>query len=219
MWKGVKDVTPAGQTGESEPRLISAERLIFFSDAVVAIAITLLALELHVPDGLTNAELWRDLARNFNDYVAFLISFAVIGSHWFAHHRIFGYVTRLGGGLARWNMLWLLMIVLTPFATKVLVGDGAFAARFTIYALVQALASTFFLLAVHEMDRHGLVREGTPRSLFTRSYQRLSVMAGAFLVSIPLAFITRWAYVCWAAIPLVWRVQNLVDRLRHRPLA
>jgi TMEM175 potassium channel family protein len=209
----VEDVTPAGQ---SELGIISAERLNFFSDAVLAIAITLLALDLHVPDGPTNADLWRDLSRNLNDYVAFLISFAVIGNYWFLHHRIFGNVTRLGGWLTRWNMLWLLTIVLTPFATRVIVGDGALAARFSIYAMVQALASIFFLLAVREMDRHRLVREGTARTLFTRSYLRLSVMAAAFLVSIPLAFITHWAYLCWVAIPFGSRVQSLVSGLWHR---
>jgi uncharacterized membrane protein len=209
----VEDVTPAE---ESELRIISAERLNLFSDAVAAIAITLLALDLHVPDSPTNAALWHDLAKNVNDYIAFLISFAVIGSHWFLHHRTFSCLTGLTGWLARWNMLWLLMIVLTPFATRVIVGEGGFAARFTIYALVQALASSFFLLAVHEMDRHGLVRKGTPRTLFTRSYHRLSVMAAAFLVSIPLAFVTRWAYLCWVAIPFVSRVQTLVEGRRHR---
>ncbi|MFE9692955.1 TMEM175 family protein [Micromonospora sp. NPDC005806] len=201
----------------SEPKIVDPERLVFFSDAVVAIAITLLALELPVPAGHTNAELWRDLGRNVNEYVAFLISFAVIGGHWFVHHRTFGHVARLSGRLVRWNMLWLLMIVLTPFVTRVIVGDGAFAARFTLYAAIQALASVAFLLAVHEMDRHGLTRAGTPRSLFGNSYRILSVAAGAFAVSIPLAFVTHWAYACWAAIPFVTRVQRLAAAAQRRP--
>ncbi|SCL35028.1 Uncharacterized membrane protein [Micromonospora rhizosphaerae] len=213
-----------GRQAGSEPvparielEMVNPERLVFFSDAVIAIAITLLALELPAPVGQTNAELWRDLARNVNDYVAFLISFAVIGGHWFLHHRTFGHVARLSGRLVRWNMLWLLMIVLTPFVTRVIVGDGAFAARFTLYAAIQALASLFFLLAVLEMDRHGLARAGTPRSLFGNGYRILSVAAGAFAVSIPLAFVTHWAYACWAAIPFVARVRRLADAARRRP--
>ncbi len=212
-------MVPDQQVAESELKLISAERLIFFSDAVLAIAITLLALDLHVPDGDSNAALWLDLTGHVDDYIAFLISFAVIGGYWFLHHRIFGYVTRLGGRLARWNMLWLLTIVLTPFATRVIVGDGAFAARFTLYAVVQALAAVFFLLAIHEVDRHGLARTGTPRTLFTRGYLGLSVAAGAFLVSIPLAFITRWAYLCWVAIPFLARVQRRISGWRRPGLA
>ena len=76
-----------------------------------------------------------------------------------------------------------------------------------------------FLLAVSEMDRHDLVREGTDRALFRRSYQRASVMGAAFLVSIPVAYVTHWAYACWAAVPFYWRLHRLVGRLvrrRHR---
>jgi uncharacterized membrane protein len=198
------------QATESELKIISVERLTFFSDAVVAIAITLLALELHVPAAITNGDFWHDALDHVDEYVGFLISFAVIGSHWFAHHRLFGYVTSLGGWLSRWNMLWLLMIVLTPFATRVLVQNGALAARFTVYALVQAFAAIFLILAVYEMDRHHLVRDGTPPELFARAYRRMSVVAGLFLVSVPLAYVVgRWAYLCWVAIPVVSRAQFL----------
>jgi uncharacterized membrane protein len=207
---------PGGQAAGSESTTFGSERLVFFSDAVVAIAITLLALDLHVPGGRTTAEFRHDLGRNFDDYLGFLISFAVIANHWFSHHRIWGNVTRVTGRLAQWNMLWLLMIVLTPFATRVIVADGAFPARFGLYALVQALAALFFVLSVHEMDRRDLMRDGTTRELFTRSYLRASAVAVAFLVSIPVAFATHWAYLCWAAAPLASRVQTLLrDRSRR----
>jgi uncharacterized membrane protein len=213
----VEDGSPAGQATESELRIISAERLTFFSDAVVAIAITLLALELPVPVATTNGDFWHDAVEHLEDYLGFLVSFVVIGGHWFAHHRLFRHVTSLGGGLASWNMLWLLMIVLTPFATKVLVANGALAARFTFYALVQALASIFLVLAVHEIDRHRLAWEGTPREVFTSAYRRMFTVAGLFLLSIPLVYLVgRWAYLCWAAIPLVARAQRLAgDRWRR----
>jgi uncharacterized membrane protein len=220
MWEaaaGVEDVTPAGQAVGSELDINSVERLIFFSDAVVAIAITLLALDLHPPGGSTNAEFWHNMRKDLNSYLGFLISFMVIGGHWFSHHRMFGYVTRLDSRLARWNMLWLLTIVLTPFATRVIVDDGAFAARLTLYALVQASASIFFFLAVYEMDRHNLVREGTPRALFTRGYRRISVVAGAFLVSIPMAYVIgRGAFLWWVAIPFLTNIQSLISDRWHR---
>lgn len=209
----VLEAGTAGARGDEDgsPESVAAgvERLILFSDAVVAIAITLLALDLHVPDQVTNAGFWRDLIDHRGDYLGFLISFAVIGNHWLSHHRIWGNVTRLTGRLLHWNLLWLLMVVLTPFATRVVVADGAFAARFTLYALVQALASSLFVGAVHEMDRHNLVRVGTPRSVFSDTYLRTSFVIGAFLVSIPVAYVTHWAYACWAAVPVALRVHSL----------
>jgi len=190
----------------------SAERLNLFSDAVVAIAITLLALDLHVPSGTKDADLWHDFVRHTDDYVAFLISFAVIGAHWIEHHRAFTALRGLTTWLLRWNMLWLLTIVLTPFATRVIVGEGAFAPRFALYATVQVLASGFFLLALLEIDRRHLARE----RIDPDRYVRLGVVAGLFLLSIPAVFlIERWAYWCWVAIPLVSRLIVAARARRH----
>src|SRR5262249_44639361 len=117
--------------------------------------------------------------------------------------------------LARWTMLWLLMIVVTPFATRTIVGNGAFGARFTLYAGVQALAQIFFLLAVRETQRSGLMRPGTPPSVFTRTYYPTAVGAALFLISIRLAYVTPWAFACGAAIPFVIRLGRRVSpRLR-----
>ena len=91
--------TTVTELEEADPRAVAAERMTFFADAVIAIAITLLALELPVPRGVdikTNAQLWSALAEGRQEYLAFLISFVVIGTHWSAHHRIFRYVTTIG---------------------------------------------------------------------------------------------------------------------------
>lgn len=195
----------------------STERLIFFCDAVVAIAITLLALDLHVPEGGSDREFWHDAVVHNNDYISFLISFAVIGNYWMGHHRLFGYVTRTSGPLMRWNMLWLLTIVATPFATRIIVDDGALSARITVYALAQVLAATFFLLAVVEVHRKGLLREDTPPSVIAASYRPTVIVIVVFLLSIPLAYVAgRWAYACWAAMPVINRIWVLLTDRRSR---
>jgi uncharacterized membrane protein len=201
---------------EPEPSIVTPERLVFFSDAVLAIAITLLALDLPVPQAATTGAFWRELADSRDAYLGFLISFIVIWGHWSGHHRVFRHVRRLGGRLGVWNMLWLLTIVLTPFATRVIVGDGAFPARFTIYAAVQALASVFFLLLAREIDRAGLSGDEPPSSLFAGRYLHALIAAGAFLASIPVAFVTHWAYLCWVGIPLLIRAQGAIWRRRQK---
>jgi TMEM175 potassium channel family protein len=100
--------------------VLAAERVIFFSDAVVAIAITLLALALPLPHGRTNAEILRSMSHDSAAYLAFLISFVVVGSHWRWHHRVFKYVARLDERIIGLNMIWLLMVVVTPFAARLL---------------------------------------------------------------------------------------------------
>jgi uncharacterized membrane protein len=199
-----------------EVRAIAAERLTFFADAVIAIAITLLALELPRPDGDTNAEVLRSVAEHREEYIAFLISFVVIGAHWSGHHRVFRYVTSLNGRLGTLSLYWLLMQVVTPFATKVITGDGAFQVRFIFYAVVQAIASLLFLLMIREIRRAHLYRPGTPPRMFTYGMLRTGVLAVAFLVSIPVAFFTEYAYVCWAAIPVARMIVERIARRRER---
>jgi TMEM175 potassium channel family protein len=68
---------------------------------------------------------------------------------------------------------------------------------------VQALAGPFFLLTLRALARHGGLDPMAPVSLLANSYQRLGTVTLMFLVSIPISFFTRYAYVCWIAIPLV----------------
>ncbi len=196
-----------------EARAIAAERLTFFSDAVVAIAITLLALELPVPEGLTNAEFLHTAAEHREEYLAFLISFFAIGAYWRAHHRLFRYVSSLGGALIRLSFGWMLMLILMPFATKILQGEGAFETRFVFYACVQVVALLMFLLMIREVQRLHLHREDAPERLFRESYRGVAAMGLGFLVSIPLAFFTEWAYACWAVVPLA---ETLWGKLARR---
>jgi uncharacterized membrane protein len=205
--------TPGEDTAGSEDRAIAAERLTFFSDAVVAIAISLLALELPLPEGATSAELFRSLGDHQSEYISFLISFVVIGGHWRAHHRLFHYVSTLDGGLIRLSFGWLLMQVIMPFATKVIAEDGAFAFRFVFYALVQVVALTVFLLMTWRIQHNHHYRADTPPELFGRTYRGVGVMVAAFAVSIPVAFFTQWAYACWLVFPVV---ANLLFKARGR---
>lgn len=194
----------------AEIAFAAAERLTFFSDAVVAIAITLLALELPVPHGDTTGEMLRFFVDHSDEYVAFLVSFVVIGTHWAGHHRCFRYLRRLGGHLTRLNLLWLLTVVITPFATRVLTADGPFVVGFGLYAVVQAAAALLFLAMVRVMRRHDLTRPGTPESMFTRTYRRSAILAAAFLVSIPVALLSKWAFAVWAAVPILIRLARRV---------
>ena len=86
----------------SNDNKLALDRIIFFSDAVFAIAITLLALELRVPDMPTSqvaAEMPQRLAGMMPKFVSFILSFVIIGSYWHAHHRDFLIHPTLGHAL------------------------------------------------------------------------------------------------------------------------
>jgi len=195
----------APAVGEAtEVDVAAAERLTFFSDAVVAIAITLLAIELPVPSGATTAEFVASLGAGSFEYLAFLISFAVIANHWVAHHRVFRYVRKADGPLVALNLFWLLLIVLTPFLTRILTeGDVGFV-QFGMYAVAQAVQMTTFALMIVVLNRRGWLAPDAPRSLTTRGWVNSMVAASGFLISLPFfPLVGSWAFAVWALVPMV----------------
>jgi|SRR5580704_9876904 uncharacterized membrane protein len=214
------DQTPDGAESvvEADVDYISAERLIFFSDAVVAIAITLLALGLTVPSIPSSASnyqiamaLWQRPERLA--YLAFLISFVVIGSHWRSHHRLFRYVSRLDQRLISLNLGWLLMIVIMPFATRLIAGNGGFGVRFGFYATIQVLIMVLFLLMSRHIRGHDLLRPNAPPPSSQDDDTTLIAVAAMFAISIPVAFVTQWAFAFWVASS---PAAKIVRRLRER---
>jgi uncharacterized membrane protein len=99
---------------------IAFERVLFFSDAIVAIAITLLALDLkiQVPEGNTLS--FTDLISPWHKYLAFILSFVNIAGFWRTHHDFFVYIHKMDERIFLFNILWLFFIVCLPFATAVL---------------------------------------------------------------------------------------------------
>lgn len=97
---------------------LQLERLVFFSDAVIAIAITLLALELKVEVTRDGHLHFRDLLSQWHVGVAFGLSFFNIANFWLTHHRFFAYIRRVDERLVWCNIWWLLFIVLLPFTTS-----------------------------------------------------------------------------------------------------
>ena len=98
------------------------DRLVYFSDAVFAIAITLLALELRLPEmhEPTTRELRRALLDRLQQFYIFAISFWIIAVYWLAHHHIFHYIRAYDRRLLAINLLFLMWIVLMPFSASLL---------------------------------------------------------------------------------------------------
>jgi uncharacterized membrane protein len=95
---------------------VDKNRLEAFSDGVMAIAITLLILEIRVPE-VEDGGLARAMAEQWPSYAAYLVSFAVIGIIWVNHHRILAYVAQVDRPLLFLNLLLLLFVAAIPFPT------------------------------------------------------------------------------------------------------
>ncbi len=101
---------------------MNKNRLEAFSDGVFAIAITLLVLNVKVPNkqNITNAELNNILAASTNQLLSFGFSFLIIGVFWVAHHRIFSFAKVVDTTLIWLNIIYLMFIATIPFPASIL---------------------------------------------------------------------------------------------------
>ena len=183
---------PPDQTAD-EGRGLAFERIVFFSDAVFAIAVTLLAVDIRLPEiiGASRGdEALYALLHGFLPRVGFyMLSFVVIASYWMAHHRHFRYIRRYDQRLLMLNTLFLLCVAFIPVPTSGLgeFGDETFAV--VIYAVTVGLSSLFqtgmWWYATHD---HRLVDADLPQAVIRYNLARTVVTTAYFFVTAVLAF-------------------------------
>lgn len=170
------------------------ERMVFFSDAVFAIAITLLALDIRLPAGAgeaNNSELLAQLLSLTPKYLGYIISFFVIGSFWISHHRKFRYINRYDGRLLLLNLLLLMFVAFIPFPTAVLSENGNRTATI-FYALnIMCVNGIFILMWWYATYRKRLTVAHFTSDDRRRGFISSLVPATIFIVSIGIAFINE----------------------------
>jgi uncharacterized membrane protein len=189
-------------------RELGLERIVFFSDAVMAIAITLLAIEIKVPvvaAEVARSELPKLLSQMAPAIMSFVISFAVVGIYWMSHHRYFGLVKQYDNRLILLNLLFLLFIASMPFAASLL-GQYAYLSLSVVVYSADVLALGLSLGAVWWYASHNrrLVDENLDRHLIRRMNIRALAAPAIFLISIPFGlFNPLWGMIVWWASPFI----------------
>ena len=109
-----------GRRGEAGEHLSETDRLETFADGVMAIAITLLILEIEVPRVPEGKTLAGALAAQWPSYAAYVVSFLTIGVIWVNHHHMFGLIRRADNAFLVLNVVFLMTIAALPWATALL---------------------------------------------------------------------------------------------------
>lgn len=192
------------------------ERLVLFTDAVIAITITLLVLEIRLPEGvaeMSDAELWAALLGLWDRFLAYLISFAVIGLYWLNHHGKFDRVNGSTRQLLLINLLFLLFIGLVPFTTALIAESGG-AVSTIIYAGGMVCCGLLLMWLWIHADRAGLIDPGVDRAERWRLMRSTLLSSIVFALSIPIAlFDPGWAKWFWLLIiPANWTARALTPR-------
>jgi uncharacterized membrane protein len=194
-------VPVAPDQGSLEKNRLGLERLIFFSDAVFAIAITILVLDIRLPPGgesANNTELFHLLVGLWHKYLAYVLSFWVIGLYWTSHHRKFLLIKRFDNRLLTLNLLVLMVIAFIPFPTAVL-SENANRTATIFYALIMALGGLLMLLLWwHAVRNDNLIDHHLDRRILWREVASPLATVAIFLLSIGLAFVDEGLVrLCW----------------------
>jgi uncharacterized membrane protein len=135
----------------------SLGRLLALSDGVFAIAMTLLALDLHVPTDLkghvTSQQLINALTQHTDSYWSFILSFYVIAIYWGGHRRLMRSVVVFNPNLVRDTVFLLLIVAALPFPTSVLGMYGGTGFALALYGAFNALATLALILLTYDVRR------------------------------------------------------------------
>lgn len=209
-----KKSAKANQSAEVRPAheqdALGLERLVFFSDAVFAIAITLLALEIRLPatgELVSDDQLLHDLLAIWQKYLSFAVSFLVIGVFWIGHHRKFRFIQRYDTNLLLLNILLLMSVAFIPFPTSV-ISEYSNRTATIFYALVMTIAGLLNAAVwVYSSQHNRLIDPNFTGQDRQRETLRALVVPAIFMLSIGLAFIDPdLAKYSWILIAVVLKL-------------
>lgn len=197
------------------------ERMVLFSDAVFAIAITLLVIEIKIPEldhkTVTDQQLSSSLKHLIPKFIGFLVTFMLIGIYWSVHHRMFGYVTSYTRKLLMLNLLFLFFVALMPFSTgfySEYAGPELIRQQLkvplTFYVLnFCAVGFTNYMMWVYVTNPKNKVAEPAIDPFIAKLAKlRAFLVPFIFLMMLPVAYLTNVLFAVWMPmlIPIMTRV-------------
>jgi uncharacterized membrane protein len=182
---------------------MSKSRLEAFSDGVLAIIITIMVLELHVPQGRDFGAL-RPLLPVL---LAYVLSFVYVGIYWNNHHHLLHAAKRVNGSVLWANLHLLFWLSLFPFVTAWMGENGTAPQPAALYGIVLMMAA----LAYWILERRLVSAEGS-NSVLARAIgnDRKGVLSVViYAVAIPMAFFGHWmAQLFYVVVALIWLVPD-----------
>ncbi len=183
----------------------STERTVFFSDAVFAIAMTLLVLEIEIPGPaeIAPGELGRAIAEHWYQFFGYVLSFALLANIWLTHHRVWRLIRKVTAPVQRLNLLMLLFVAFVPVPTSLIAQWGPTTAVAPIgYALSIAAVDACLLATFVAARRRDLCEPFVEPDLYLMVRRQLTVppvvFVGSCLVALlsPLAGMLSW-FLLW----------------------
>lgn len=205
------------------------ERMILFTDAVFAIAVTLLVIEIKAPLIAMHASFGESLEQLLEllpNFMGFVMSFFVIAIYWRSHHRLFSFLKNYNDSIIWLNFFFLFFIVLMPFSSSYYSENPTFQLPFYFYSINVSLIGVLNYFMLNYIIKHrghlseGLDHINTRRLARSRSLAIPSIFFFGFLLDLVLRpfgsihYLSRWApMLIWPVIFILNKIYGKVDDL------
>jgi len=208
-------------TNEMDHKALQLERIVFFSDAVFAIAITLLIIEIKVPHldhAASDREFAIALVRLIPSFVGYFFSFLVIGAYWVGHHKIYGKIVDWNYGLVWRNVFFLMAIAFMPFTTAFFSEYVTQLVPIVLYASAFTLAGALEIVLFRYAIRNGLTDPNADPAELSHLTWRMSVLPLAGVVAILIGLIKPiFAGFAFMLIPIAHRIIGSKFKKAEKP--
>lgn len=201
---------------------IGTTRVETFSDGVIAIVITIMVLELKLPDFThegTSGSIRQSLQTMLPHLVTYTFSFLMVGIFWLNHHHMFHLLEKTDEHLLVQNLIFLFCMSLIPLATAFFGADPLIPESVALYGFVLLMTTFAFTLMRSYSIRNKLVHRDKNRDVTVKVY-RVSLKARtksyigtlAYLVSVPMAFVSVYiSFACFVVVPVLFFIPDGID--------
>jgi uncharacterized membrane protein len=204
---------------QDEPFFMTSRRMESLADCIFAFAMTLLVINLGLPDSKsihdndTIRQFLINQARLFDDYV---LSFILLALFWVAHHQLFHFVKQTNRMFLLINIFVLMFSALIPLSTSIVAHFGHLQiASLVFHANLFIVGSLFYLSWVYA-DRRGLLEVGAGRREIAMGKLRSLLTPAASIVAAVVSFvIPGWSSTVYIAIPLVLLLMRVREKKRR----
>jgi uncharacterized membrane protein len=208
----VKSLREAFRTGN-----MPKGRLEAFSDGIIGVIITILVLEVRLPEGTSEGALPGALFLLLPKVASYVVSFAVVAVWWVAHHQLFQSIQRTDRGLLWLNSLFLLFLSFIPFPTALIGTYPRSQAAILVYALSSFLTGLcFVILRWYVSFRARLVSPEIPVPVLRSALRRGFLSPALYLLAAVSSFVSKeMSLLLFVIVPCIYFLPGLFDR--HAP--
>jgi uncharacterized membrane protein len=179
-------------------------RLEAFSDGVIAIIITIMVLELKMPEGVS----WQSLQTVIPIFLTYTLSFVFVGIYWVNHHHLLHVVKRVSAGIMWSNINLLFWLSLVPFATRWM-GENHFEpVPVILYAVLMVLCGIAYTILQKTIEV--CHKNDVELKEFMQSQSRKGIISlVAYIVAIPFAYVnTIFSGIIFVFVAVMWLIPD-----------